>query len=98
MAAETLPVIFRKWDDGEVVALFPTVPFDLDRSCASYMHVGQHGAANYHFVIGSTRPAKPEEYMPLFQELQVVGYEGLKVYQRATRKMHDERNIRALVE
>lgn len=96
---EETPVVFRVWtgkDGGDVVALFPTVPHCADKEylCMSYMHVGQHGAANYHGVIDDTRPAKPEEYAALKAELEEpypgFGYR-LKVYQRGDHRMHQKR-------
>lgn len=39
-------VIFRKFRDGSVIALFPNIPWDNNGNIASYMHVGQHGGAS----------------------------------------------------
>ena len=41
-------VIFRKLKDGDIIALFPELPGDMNpyHTCESYMHVGQHGAAS----------------------------------------------------
>jgi hypothetical protein len=62
-------VVFRKYRDGEIIALFPEV--DEGRGeCSSYMHVGQHGRADYTGVIKSTVPAKPEEFAALRRELE----------------------------
>ena len=89
---EQTPVIFRVWKDklGDVIALFPTVK-EYGHCCESYMRVGQHGAADYHHVIRSTRPAKEEEYTSLKKELESLGY-NLKVYQKAFASMHNERS------
>lgn len=95
MAAETLPVIFRKWKNGEVIAIFPTLPFDLDRNCTSYMHVSEHGAANYHLVIAQTQPAT--DFKDLFKELRSRGYKNLKVYKQAQDWMHYKRTHLPLV-
>lgn len=82
MSEPITPVMFRAWRDGDIIALFPTLPgnnrYD---SCDSYMHVGQHGAADYTLVVSDTRPAQPEEYRGLMSELQAIGY-NLKVVQR----------------
>lgn len=41
-------VVFRKWKGGEVIALFPDVPWNRhDSATTSYMHVGQHGAVDF---------------------------------------------------
>ena len=78
-------VIFRKFTDGdkETIALFPELPWTNDPStCLSYMHMGQHGAADIYPY--STVPAKPAEYAELLSELVSVGYDDLKVCHRAT--------------
>jgi hypothetical protein len=79
---EQTAVIFRKWPNGQIIALFPAIPADLAGNfCSSYMLVGQHGAASYCQVIQATAPASPEEYRNLFGELSAIGYR-LKVYKR----------------
>ena len=73
-------VIFRKWrgdcHPGErIFALFPFIPADVNGFlCTSYAHVGQHGGANYNHCIAKSRPAKPEEYADLLNELYQIGY------------------------
>jgi hypothetical protein len=72
MDSETVRVVFRAWKSGdfkgEVNALFPDLhePRGLV-SC--YAHVGQHGVADYRYMIRMTRPATQEEYAPLLREL-----------------------------
>jgi hypothetical protein len=69
-------VVFRRWsaaDGGGVIALFPDQPEGRGR-VNSYEHVGQHGGADYHGVVGRTKPAKPDEYRNLLQELKHIGY------------------------
>lgn len=66
-------VIFRKFRDGEIIALFP----DMDEGrgmIGSYMHIGQHDAADRLIVVDKTKPAKPKEYAELKAELQRIGY------------------------
>lgn len=80
-------VIFRKFAGGDILALFPYEK-QANNFCLSYMHTGQHGPAHYLSMIMNSRPAKPEEYNDLFQELQSIGYD-LKVMQKASyRKMY----------
>ena len=80
------PVIFRTfrtpadtirgfaWQD-DVIALFPTIPLDIEgKYMLSYMYVGQHGGANYRFLLQTTRPATEPEYAPLKEELKRGGY------------------------
>ncbi len=67
-------VIFRKFKDGEVIALLPEVQATCNQSeCESYLHVGQHGAVSY-FITDRTKPANPNEYESLRQELESIGY------------------------
>lgn len=84
---ETL-VIFRKFRggfcDAEIVALFPEINAGHG-CCESYMHVGQHGGADYSGVIAGTVPAQPEDYAPLAAELRGIGYR-LKIRTRWNRK------------
>ncbi len=78
------PVIFRKYKEGDVIALFPTHPGTNDpMTCSSYQRLGQHSSADYFGTIGVTKPATPEEYESLRSELQnVVGYD-LRVITRS---------------
>lgn len=67
--------IFRVYPDGEVIALFPQIAIRLDGYlCQSYMHVGQHGAANIDTVVVQTKLATKEEYKVLLAELEQIGY------------------------
>ena len=85
------PVIFRKFKDGEIIALFPTLPGDwLMCTCLSYLHVGQHGPADLG-IIRDTSPAAPEEYKDLLAELVSIGYDDLRVYQKYLNWMRYER-------
>ena len=76
-------VIFRRFK-GEIIALFP-YERESNRLCLSYMHIGQHGSANYHYVISDSQPVKETEYKPLFDELESIGY-NLIVKQKASYK------------
>lgn len=68
-------VVFRKYPDGEIVALFPHEKWNLKGTeCACYHHIGQHGGAEYEFVINRTVPATEAEYKELFEELEERGY------------------------
>jgi hypothetical protein len=54
------------------------------------MHVGQHGAADYHGVIQHTIPARRPEYAVLARELRRIGYR-LKPIKRASWRHHERR-------
>ncbi len=92
MPAEATPVVFRKWrDNGQIIALFPESPADTNgRFCDSYMHVGQHGGADYYGVVQYTLPASQDEAAALASELRRIGYQ-LKVMRRASRRQHEQR-------
>lgn len=70
-------VIFRVFKDhNDVIALFPDDVFDSQGNIASYMHVGQHAAADYTGVMRATRAASMDEYKSLKTELEKhVGYD-----------------------
>lgn len=59
MKPETLPVVYRRFKEGDVIALFPTI--DESRGMiGSYQHIGQHGAASPLLTRG-TKPASLTE-------------------------------------
>lgn len=77
-------VVFRKWKNGDIIALFPDEPWSRNGyAVTSYMHVGQHGAADYASVIADTSPAQENEYKDLLNELKAIGYTDLHIVQRA---------------
>jgi hypothetical protein len=80
-------VIFRKYRDGNVIALFPGLGGDMDgATCSSYMRIGQHGAAHLSHVMRTTLPAEEKEYAALKRELESKPFEyKFNVIKRATR-------------
>ena len=72
---EKTKVVFRKFKDGDIIALFPEIEGGVNQKgeCMSYMHIGQHSGASYALVY-DTKLAKPEEYADLFAELEGIGY------------------------
>lgn len=91
--SEVTTVIFRKWPNGDIIALFPEDPSDnTGKFCSSYEHIGQHGGADASGVIGDTRPAKPAEYADLKAELEAAPYNyRLRVRQKNTYEMYQAR-------
>lgn len=84
-------VVFRKWKNGDIIALFPDEPWSQSSyMTTSYMHVGQHGAADYAGVIADTSPAQEDEYKDLLNELKTIGYTDLRIVQRARPKFTNE--------
>ena len=67
-------MLFRKYRNGDIIALMPYVIETFRYNCQSYMHIGQHGPARLSNVIKYTKPAKEEEYAELKQELESIGY------------------------
>ncbi len=67
-------VVFRKFNDGQIIALFPELPCDNRGNITSYMHIGQHAPAS-RFIVHDTKPANPEEYADLHAELLRIGYD-----------------------
>jgi hypothetical protein len=81
---EKTKVVFRVWPEGDILALFPEEPGDvLGHQCLSYQRIGQHGNADYDHCISATRPAQPDEYAGLAEELRRIGYD-LDVCKRAS--------------
>ena len=88
-------VIFRKFKDGEVIALFPQEPATRNGwECMSYMHVGQHGGADP-MIVHETKPAKWDEFVELLEELQSIGYNDLKICKKFTPEDYKVRKERA---
>jgi len=75
-------VVFRKFKEGDIIALFPAIP-NTENTCLSYLHIGQHGGANYSHCIRATTPATPAEYDSLRRELEQIGY-SLEIRKRYT--------------
>lgn len=92
-SSETTAVIFRKWRNGNIIALFPYMPgTNSPYTCGSYEHVGQHGAATPDYVVSLTTPANPEECAALKRELESKPYEyKLRVIKRLAYGMIDAR-------
>lgn len=96
MSSEAIPVVLRRWrDTNDLIALFLDQPADYQGWFVdSYMHVGQHAAADYHGVVQATKPASPDEAADLIRELERIGYR-LKVIRRASWKHHEARRTAA---
>jgi hypothetical protein len=73
-------VIFKKTKDNEVIAFFPYETANRGRML-SYMHIGQHSEADYGYYL-ECKKANEQEYKNLYDELNRIGYDDLKVIQR----------------
>jgi len=81
---EVTRVIFRVFK-GEVIAIFPEILGDINFwNCSSYQHIGQHGSCDPNYIIRGGRPAKPEEYKGLKNELESNHGYNLKVVKKHT--------------
>ena len=89
-------VIFRKFRNGEIIALFPQEPATRDGwECLSYMHGGQHGSASPMIVHG-TKPVVWHEFVELLRELQNIGYNDLKLGKKFTQEDYKVRREKAM--
>ena len=75
-------VIFRKWSNGDVIALFPDYEHGSRDLVMSYQNIGQHSEASYSGVVEQTKLASEEEYRDLLEELKGIGYELVVVKRR----------------
>lgn len=74
MKTERTKVIFRKFKEGDVVALFTQEPGTYSPyTCSSYMHIGQHSSADP-LLSNILKLATPAEYRDLAKELRRIGY------------------------
>lgn len=80
-------VVFRKYKDGDIIALFPEQTNRNNYMIGSYMHVGQHSDADYNGVISQTVPAKESEYADLLSELKnIADYKNLRIMKKCRPK------------
>ena len=100
IAEKGTKVIFRKFPDGEIIALFPELPGDMKvNHCLSYLHIGQHGCADT-AIYYDTKPIKFADIEGqnatnfLCRELTAIGY-NLTVVSRFSYQM-DQKRIAAL--
>lgn len=69
---KTQNVVFRKFPDGEIIAMFcNSSNYCNPGNVMSYMHIGQHGEASRHLG-RNLKLATPEEYAPLLRELSGI--------------------------
>ena len=78
---------FRKEDrmfgEDQVIALFPDEKEHRPGMVMSYMHHGQHGAADIEGIMKITKPAQPWEFLQLKKELENAPFNyKLKIIKR----------------
>jgi len=69
-------VIFRKYEDGQIIALFPNIK--EDGFILSYMGIGQHGNASID-LISDLDQCNSEETSQGIKMLHDVGYTNLTI-------------------
>lgn len=82
--AETVRVVFRRFrKGGDLIALFPDLPWDRQGNVTSYLRVGQHGPADWSIVGRQTTPADKDapDVRQLAAELTGRGYD-LKIVRK----------------
>ena len=72
MEKQILKVVFRKFNDGEIIALFPQFTNKYNYKIDSYMHIGQHGEVDHHAILEQTKLATEEEYQALLNEIKSI--------------------------
>ena len=88
----TTDVIFRKEQDGKILAVFPYELFNGKGNPTCYSHIGQHSSCDYHgYVLTKTTPATETEAQPLKRELE--NYCGYRL--NIVRRMNRDRYRRA---
>jgi len=92
MSNDITKVIFRKFSNGDVIAIFPQIAGDSNRyHCSSYTQ-GQHSACDPLNIIRQTKRATRSEYEPLERELTSIGY-SLEIIERNRHSfINDRRN------
>ena len=75
-------VVFRTYNDGETVAMFPEIT-DKEGRTMGYSHNSRHFFVEYRRIMRLTKPAIRKEYIALVRELKDVGFARLQVYKRA---------------
>jgi hypothetical protein len=71
-------VIYRRFPNRELIAIFPDDPWDRTGLLTSYQHIGQHGGCDPDLIreLGKVRMNPPsDEVVALNNELIGIGYD-----------------------
>ena len=85
---EITEVIFRKENNGDVIAAFFYLSYRRGWQTTFYAHIGQHGWGYLDIMLRSSRAATPEEYADLKAELESIGYNLRVIKKPCHRKMY----------
>ena len=87
-----LVVVLRKGMRGDLFALFPEeASNELGTLCTCYDVHGGHCGADYDRCIANSKPARGDEAQRVLDALETIGYDNLRVIERATPAMHQRR-------
>ena len=75
-----IKVAFRKYPDGDVLALFPEVKADENGNIMSYQTVGQHGGASPDLLTELPQASEKEAQKLIGELIYSVGYDDLSPY------------------
>ena len=90
-----ISVIFRKFNNGNIIALFPYEIETVEGNIMSYEHNGQHGIANYDHVVYKTKLATEDEYSDLLNELkEIYAHYKFKLLKKMNRKIYSNELLR----
>lgn len=85
---EITEVIFRRYQSGDILAVFPYIGFISPTTgryeVQCYEHVGQHGSGLWHVIQSTTHPTTDKDQSAvndLAQELTAIGY-NLRIMRR----------------
>ena len=68
---QELKVVFRKFENDEVIALFLQFTNKNNYKIESYMHIGQHSECDP-LIVHDTKLATENEYEPLLKEIESI--------------------------
>jgi hypothetical protein len=82
-------VVFRKFKDGDIIAIFPEINWNFEHStCSSYMQYGEHGACSYD-IVNVTKLATPDEYKHLEAILETICGYNLAIKKKIMRRWYE---------
>lgn len=83
-----IPVVFRKYSDGSVIALLPTIHAGFNKSSCLAFTMDQGKVSVDTSVMRSTVEAKPSEYQELLADIVHKGHYPLKISKRIMEHMN----------
>lgn len=82
-------IVFRLWKEQEI-ALFPYIIDTFHNyTIMSYMIIGQHGGADYDYIIKNSKPISNPENTKIYKELVGEFGHNIKVIKRRNTKKYN---------